>query len=37
MKKRYEVTDNKSGEKFFYTNIQWEMAFLSVFLSGLLT
>lgn len=35
--KRYELTDNKSGEKFTYTTLQWEIAFGLIFFAGLLT
>jgi len=35
--KRYELTDNKSGEKFTYTKLQWEIGFCLVFFAGLLT
>ena len=35
--KRYELTDNKSGEKFKYTKLQWEIGFWFVFLVGLST
>jgi hypothetical protein len=34
---RYELTDNKSGEKFTYTKLQWELAFYLIFFAGLLT
>jgi len=35
--KRYELTDNKSGEKFTYTKLQCEIGFCLVFFAGLLT
>jgi hypothetical protein len=34
--KRYQLVDNKTGDKFSYSKLEWNIAFLFIFLIGIL-
>jgi hypothetical protein len=35
--KRYKLIDNKRNITFYYTNFQWKLAFIIVFIMGMIT